>query len=197
MRALVNRLANMVARAVVSLADDSKGVQALQVDVLKGETRDEIERLQDYGFTSVPKPGAEASILFVGGRRDHGLAIAVDDRRYRIKNLESGEVAIYTDQGDKIVLKRGGNIEVTASTKVVINSPLVELGQPAVDDAVKGTTYRAAEDVMLTAIAAACNSVTPGPVTPAQVTLFQTANAAINTFKGAAATYTSSKVKVG
>ncbi len=124
---LKTRLANMMARAVVSLVDDSKKMQILQLGVLADETRDDVERVQNYGFTSVPLSGAEAVVIFVGGRRDHGLAIAVDDRRYRIKNLESGEVAIYTDEGDSIVLKRGGNIEVNASTKVTITSPLVEM----------------------------------------------------------------------
>ena len=89
--------------------------------------------------------------MFVGGSRDHWLAIAVDDRRYRIRNLTAGEVAIYSDQGDKVVIKRGGTIEVTASTKVVLTTPVVELAGNT-EAAVKGTTYRAAEDVMLTAL---------------------------------------------
>lgn len=142
LRPLKTRIANMVGRAVVQLVKDSTQIQELQLDILSGETRDEIERFQNYGFTSVPKTGAEAVVLFVGGQRDHGLAIAVDDRRYRIGNLESGEVAVYTDQGDKIVLKRGGNIEITASTKVIVNAPTVELGGSsllATDGLVHGT----------------------------------------------------------
>lgn len=113
LRPLATRLANVVARAVVSLVDDSKQVQEAQISVLDGETR-EVERFQNYGFTSVPLPGSEAVVVFVGGRRDHGLAIVVDDRRYRIKNLESGEVAVYTDEGDSIVIRRGGTIELNA-----------------------------------------------------------------------------------
>lgn len=127
LRPIRNQVANMVSRAVVRLVDDSTKVQALQLDLLDEETREEIEHVQNYGFTSVPFPDAEAVVLFVGGRRDHGLAVAVDDRRYRLKNLQKGEVAIYTDQGDSIVIKRGGTIEITAATKVTVNAPTVEL----------------------------------------------------------------------
>ena len=71
----------------------------------------------------------------------YAIVIATEDRRYRIRNLENGEVAIYTDQGDKIVLKRGGTIAVTASTKVEITSPSVTMsGNLTVDGTITGTT---------------------------------------------------------
>ncbi len=118
LKPLRNRVANMVSRAVVQLVDDSVKMQLLQLGLLDTETRDGIERFQNYGFTSNPLAGAEAAVLFVGGSRDHGLVLAVDDRRYRIRNLESGEVAVYTDQGDSIVFKRGGTVQITASTAI-------------------------------------------------------------------------------
>lgn len=141
LRPLRTRVINMVARAVISLVDDAKKMQLVQIDVLDGETRADVERVQNYGFTSVPLKGAEAAVMFVGGRRDHGLVVAVDDRRYRLTGLQDGEVAIYTDQGDKIVIKRGGDIEVTAATKVKITAPLVEMtGNLNVSGTVTATT---------------------------------------------------------
>lgn len=116
----------MVARAVVSLVDDSAKLQALQVELLEDEVRDEVEHFQPYGFSSHPHPGAEAIAACVSGNRDHAVVLVVDDRRYRLKPLVQGEVALYTDQGDKIVLKRGGTIEVTASTKLRVVAPLAE-----------------------------------------------------------------------
>jgi phage baseplate assembly protein V len=116
----------MVARAVLLIVNDGLGLQGLQISLLADETRDDVERFQDYGFTSHPLPGAEAVAVGVGGSRDHLVVIKVDDRRYRLKGLQAGEVAIYTDEGDKIVLKRGGIVEVMAATKVSIVAPLVE-----------------------------------------------------------------------
>lgn len=110
---LARRVDNMVARAVVRRVDDSTNAQLLQLGILDGETREGVERFQEYGFTSVPREGAEVAVVFVGGRRDHGLAIGVEDRRYRIGNLSPGEVAVYNDTGAKIVFKANGDVEVT------------------------------------------------------------------------------------
>jgi phage gp45-like len=119
---LRSRVANMLARAVVALVDDEKQMQLLQLSVLEGETREDVERVQNYGFTSVPLEGAEAVVLFVGGNRDHGLAVAVDDRRYRLRGLEGGEVAMFDHQGTKIVCKANGDVEITpASGAVKVN----------------------------------------------------------------------------
>lgn len=118
----MKRLLNMLARAVIERIDDSAPLQELMIQIFAGEYRDKVERLQQYGFTSVPLPGAEAATLFLNGNRDHGLVIAVDDRRYRLTGLAGGEVALYTDEGDKIHFKRGGTIVVKASNSVLLGS---------------------------------------------------------------------------
>lgn len=69
------------------------------------------EAMQHYGFASRPKNGAEGIVIQEG---NHLVMIADDDRRYRIA-LEDGEVAIYTDQGDKVHLKRDHNIDIIAA----------------------------------------------------------------------------------
>lgn len=121
MQPLRNRVMLMVARGVLKLTNDKGGLQTAQISLLEDELRDKVERVQDYGFTSNPLEGAEAITIFVGGNRDHGLIIKVDDRRYRLKGLKGGEVAVYTDEGDFIHMKRGRNIEVK-SLHVVINA---------------------------------------------------------------------------
>lgn len=127
LRPLRTRVANMAARAIVRLVNDGAKLQAVQLGVLADETREGCERFQEYGFTSVPLPGAEAVVLFVGGRRDHGLVVAVDDRRHRKIGLQPGESAIYTDEGDYVILKRGRIVEVKAGTKLRVDAPLAEL----------------------------------------------------------------------
>lgn len=124
----------MLSRGIITLVDDSKKIQTVQGKFGADDVLDDMERFQDYGFTSKPKPGAEALAAFFGGRRSNGIIFKVDDRRYRLKGLADGEVAIYTDEGDKIVLKRGNKIEVTtkeyivnAQTKITFNTPLFEV----------------------------------------------------------------------
>lgn len=114
------RIANLVSRAVVSRVDDSTKLQTLQVDVGEDETREGLERFQQYGLTSVPTPGAEAVVLFVGGRRDVGYVVALDDRRYRVKGLAQGEVALYNKAGASVVLKADGSVEVNPATGQVV-----------------------------------------------------------------------------
>lgn len=121
MQPVKDRIMLMVARGVLKRTNDNGGLQTAQVSLLEDETRDKLERVQDYGFTSNPLPGAEAITLFVGGNRDHGLIIKVDDRRFRLKSLKGGEVAMYTDEGDFIHFKRDRNIEVK-SLHVTVNA---------------------------------------------------------------------------
>ena len=109
---LRNRVMLMLGRAVLSAISDGGGVQVVQATLLEDEIRGDLERFQEYGFTSVPLPGAEALVAFIGGNRDHGVVVAVEDRRYRMCGLKGGEVAIYTDEGDFAHFKRDNNIEV-------------------------------------------------------------------------------------
>lgn len=128
---LRRRVALMVGRCVVNLVNDALKMQAVQINLLSDETLDRVERLQNYGFTSHPRPGAEGLAVAVGGSRNHTVLIVCDDRRYRLTGLAEGEVALYDDLGSKVVLKRGNVIEVTAATKVHLVTPLVEMSADA------------------------------------------------------------------
>jgi phage baseplate assembly protein V len=121
------RISLMVERAVVSVVNDALKMQGLQIGVLADEVRDNVERYQEYGFTSNPHPGAEAIVVALGGTRNRAVVVAVDDRRYRLKGLAPGEVALYTDEGDKIHFKRGRVIEVIAGTELKVTAPLVTI----------------------------------------------------------------------
>lgn len=131
-----------IGRAVLSTVTDSKGIQEIKVQLFAGEVR-EMERFQNYGFTSVPLPNAEGACVFVSGNREHGICLAIDDRRYRIKNLGNGQVAIYDASGSQILLKNNNEIEVTATSKVKINSDSIELGEDALQKILKGETFQA------------------------------------------------------
>ena len=124
---LQRRIFMAIARGIIKTTDDSTIIQKLQLSLLADEVIDKLDHIQQYGFTSVPKEGAETVALFIGGNRDHGVVIATDDRRYRKKDLENGEVALYTDEGDYIYFKRNGEIWVSAAAKVKVTAPNVEI----------------------------------------------------------------------
>ena len=115
--AIEGRVRGMIARAVVRLIDDARACQEMQIDLLSDESQDGVERFQNYGFTSVPKNGAEALVACVGGLRSHAVAIVVEDRRYRLKNLQSGEVAVFDDLGNMVKLGRD-KIEIIAVSEI-------------------------------------------------------------------------------
>ena len=123
---LRRKVSMMVARGVLSLINDAGGRQVLQVQLLAGELADGAESFDHYGFTSVPLPGAEGIYLSVGGERTHGVVIATGDRRYRLRNLQSGEVAIYDDLGHQVYLSQQGIVINGAGQNVtVMNTPLM------------------------------------------------------------------------
>ena len=126
---LKRRIMLMIGRAVVELVNDGQKLQAVQISLLEGEVRVNVERFQNYGMTSCPHPGAEAIAASVMGNRDHCVVIAVDDRRYRLQSLEQGEVALYDDLGHKVHLTRTGIVidgaghEMTIANVPVVNIP--------------------------------------------------------------------------
>ena len=150
LRPLRNRVYMLISRAVIEMAKDEKGMQYLKLSAMAKEDRDDVERFQNYGFTSVPKEGAEAIVLCPQGNREHMVAIVVDDRRYRLKGMAEGEVAMFTDEGDVIHIKRGGHIEIKAADKVDIiganevsvDSASIKLGKTAAEAVIKGTTFQ-------------------------------------------------------
>lgn len=104
----VRRLSNMVSRGTVSLVNAGTKMQSLQLRLLAGESKADVEHFEPYGFTSHPQSGAECVALFLDGDRSHGVVLCVADRRYRVKGLESGEVILHDDQGQSVYLMRSG-----------------------------------------------------------------------------------------
>jgi phage baseplate assembly protein V len=100
-------------RGTVTRADDSQMMQTVDLRGIHNEALAGVERFQDYGFTSVPKPEdgsgeAELVIAFIQGNRSHPVVIRVDDRRFRLKNLQPGESSQYDDQGQQVYVSRTG-----------------------------------------------------------------------------------------
>lgn len=187
-RPILTKLSNMVSRGVIRSADDAKKVQELQIDLLAGETRDEVERFGQYGLTSVPVDGAECVVICIGGSRDQAYCIATEDRRYRIGNLQSGEVALYSKWGQQIVLKQNGDIELTPKA-----GSLITLAG-ATNPIAKGDSLNSAISTLATAIATAINGITTA--SPGSIAATAINTTAIPAFNASAAAALSTKVKL-
>jgi hypothetical protein len=105
-------------------------MQEMAFDAMNSEGRKAVERVQSFGFSSVPLPrdegddkgggggggdteqakgpAAEGIALFLGGQRNHPVVIGVDDRRHRPMGMKPGENAQYDDQGQMTLLRRAG-----------------------------------------------------------------------------------------
>ncbi len=118
-RPLRRKVSGLFVRGVWRLGYGGEGMRRGQVTGLAGEVRDGVEAPDQYGFTSEPHPGAEQFLARIGGNPDHGIVLVVADRRYRIKTLAVGEVAMYDDQGSSVVFKRGGLIEIVSAGGLV------------------------------------------------------------------------------
>lgn len=161
MKKLLTLLRGLLARGVVESVDDSPMMRTVQAEFLPGDVREGLEHFEPYGFTSRVKKGAEAIGAFFNGDRSHGVVLVTADRRFRL-HVEEGEVAVFDDQGQKVVLKRdgilvetpknltatvGGNAVATVkgtttlkSGAVTIDAPSVHItGTLSVDGHIKGT----------------------------------------------------------
>jgi phage gp45-like len=104
------------ARGCLHEADDTKYMQEVKVNFMYGETRVEVEHPQNYGFSSVVRKAekegeeikrcAEHFTEFMGGNRAFPSVVILDDRRYRLWNLDEGETVVYDDLQQKIHVQR-------------------------------------------------------------------------------------------
>jgi phage baseplate assembly protein V len=120
LRPLRNRVANIVARGVVRMAHDTTKLQNLQLRVLAGESIDEAEHHQPYGFSSVPLAGAEVVVLFQNGDRARPIVVAASDRRHRPTGGESGQVTMYHHTGTVVTMLEDGTIEARSRDGVAL-----------------------------------------------------------------------------
>jgi phage baseplate assembly protein V len=117
------RVMNMVARGVIERILDDQGLQVHQVSLMAGEVKDNAERVQQYGFTSFPLLGSECVVIFPFGNRDHPLVISTDNRGARLRNLDEGDSALYTGQGNYIRMQyEDGKIYLDAPHNIIIRS---------------------------------------------------------------------------
>jgi phage gp45-like len=124
---LYRRVQMMLAPVKITATDDTGPVHRAQVRAMAPEQIDNVSVLQLYGLASHAMVGSDAMALFVSGDRSNAVIVATNNQQYRLRNLNSGEVALYDNGGNVVKLANGGNIEITCPGSITITCPLVKL----------------------------------------------------------------------
>jgi phage gp45-like len=128
-RTLGDNMKNAIKRVTVEKNDDDPLFREHEVSLYTDEKQKEIEHFEPYGLTSrvkqptgdgKQKKKAEGLIVFTGGQRSHGVLIVTGDRRYRLRGLKEGEVALFDDQGQQVHFTRDGIVTSAPKGKKIV-----------------------------------------------------------------------------
>lgn len=119
---IVNRVKSVIGKALIEAVTDSGEIQLVKISGLADEVQSDMERVQDYGLSSNPPSGSEAVVLYVGGNKDHGIVIKTDSGEFRVKELKSGEVCMYSKFGQTILLDENGKTIFNSGTDVAVKA---------------------------------------------------------------------------
>lgn len=119
-------LGNLVRRARVRAVREGT-VQNARVEAMEGDTKENSERWQDYGFTGHPVSGEGLALNW------NGFTIVLRvDRLAERPQLAPYEVAVWHKEGHRMTMKAGGVVQVdcdqlrlNATGQVTITSPSV------------------------------------------------------------------------
>lgn len=126
----MQRMRLLISRGEAQRFDDTGGHQVLQVDGLPGETKDGVERVQNFGLTSHPPTGATPIMVAVGGSREHLVAVAVDHEQTRPRGLAEGETMLYNAYGVQFLFDKDGNAVLKCKTFRVIADDAMDVQTP-------------------------------------------------------------------
>jgi phage gp45-like len=113
-----NIFSSIFQKMLVKVVRDTTDFQLLKItDGLT--TIDNVERYQEYGFTSFPPEDAQAIVALVGGSKSHPIIIKCEYGQGR-KKLSPNEVAMYSKHANSITLKANGDIVIEPKTGQVI-----------------------------------------------------------------------------
>lgn len=130
---LYRRIMLVIGRGKIKTGKDDGAAQVQQVRLGAFETFDDITRLAEYGFNSMPPPDTDAVMMFVGGNRLDGVIIATGNQTYRMRSLKPGEVSISDNLGQSVYLTQSGIVVNGGGLPMLVtNTPSVTLDTPLV-----------------------------------------------------------------
>lgn len=132
----------MASRCLLDSVDDDKSIQVIKVQLLADES-DEVERFQNFGFSSVPLTLSEGIVLAIGGAREHLVALAVDSSDTRPTGSNPGSSVQYDAVGSKMECDGQGGTNVECTVKHEIKAPFVDIGSGGSKEfALNGLTFQ-------------------------------------------------------
>lgn len=138
-RTVGDRMHNAVKRTTVEDTNEDPLFRESTLSLYAQEKQKEIEHMEPYGFTSrVKKPTgqkpnqqkAEGLMIFTGGNRSHGVLVVAGDRRYRMRALKEGELALFDDQGQQVHFTRDGIVTSAPKGKKIVAQIMADENAP-------------------------------------------------------------------
>lgn len=141
----------MVRRGKITLVNDAGVIQKVQLPPSGLETRDNLDRMCEYGLTSNPPEGSDALIVNIGGDPSNGAVVGTNHQHTRPTGLQPGEVMLYNGlvslqvylAQSGIVVNAGGlpvtvnnatTVTINASAEVVMDTPLLKVSGDIIDN---------------------------------------------------------------
>lgn len=146
---MIGALANLIGIGRTTRIDDSGELQLHQVtegavgNGFADRVTDDVRRVSEFGFASVPPIGAEVLVLRRLSQRVLSLVIGTSHRPSRPRGLQPGDAGLYDVRGAKVMLTANGlaidcarlpvvltnttDVTVTASGKVRIEASTLEV----------------------------------------------------------------------
>lgn len=98
------KISNILLRGGLYLVNDKSEMQTMQVIVLAGEIKDNVPHAQEYGLASnCPVDGAGLVVACPNGNRDQMIILTAANPSKRLKNLASGESALYNSVAETYI----------------------------------------------------------------------------------------------
>lgn len=134
-RKIEQRVLNMIDRGIVTKISEGD-TQTCALSYGEDDDTDDVERVQNYGFSSYPGENAQAVVLHVSGTRDFPLIISADHPELRYKVAE-WETALWTKfdthfhlKADQTADLKAGKLNVELSADALIKAQGFKVDSP-------------------------------------------------------------------
>jgi len=158
MSPIIARVRRVILGANIKSTNDSTPLQQMQVQSLGRALYDKVEVFGQFGFTSRAPDGLDAIIAERNGKY---IVIAVGDRQFRIRNLESGDSVVYDMRGQTIVLNKSGiTITDVFNNVITMNSAGVKIDDKNSNHIVMNASGNTITDAFGNSISTAAGGIT-------------------------------------